>query len=782
MSNQQTNIATYDPKFYFNLAMSSSITKILSDWDPKHGFNLQLAKSLFLMICAGAAYNIFNDMVQDTYSLAKTEFKPFCKGIYSYCKDYSSIMYNSLRNLLKKEKTQIQNNFNSEDNGYFSNIYKAELDNTFIQGLLNFLKFNHQTNIKINYKTSNDKFVSLKENVEITEKISDIRIEYQNMNIDFFTELEVKYSISGVNKRLLSYNSLGFSDERIVDRNKVKTLNTLISDPLVVSYIGCAYEKLPPLKCPDYCNFTKITDDNEIKHALNNLQFNKSSEFTSNITNSFEEAKKILYYAKKHFTSLSIVSIYEIIILIDFKISIGDTQLIKDGNIVLESIKIPFDNKCEIKMYHGINFSITGNFSIRSYLRNGSIIKHIETGSEVIIPNISSKDSIKFFGLYPNLNDVVSTYQEFVNKNKEQKINESFKILCSYKFETNNRENNISYIDTIFKKFTDDVKTFSFSNTSSKISTYFVKLEKERKIVKTPNPEYAIYQEESKKYSNVKSNDMASQICLKNFLEKPVPSEFIEEVEITKKIVTEKINDVYKDFNTMYLREEDEKKIKNVIDNFTINKEKMMKLGLPNKLCLLIDGPPGTGKSSTIITIATKLKRDIYYICWNGIDTNIDLKLIIDHVTLKCKGLIASEDIDGVGTFVHEREKKYSSETNVLNSQLEALSFDFFLNILQGSLTPDDLAIVFTTNHKEKLDKAFLRPLRMDASITLKKSDKYQFNKMFKNFIERDIKPEVLERIKEDEFLPAQGIERLTQFITNNDETDEVILSPFLNQ
>ena len=40
-----------------------------------------------------------------------------------------------------------------------------------------------------------------------------------------------------------------------------------------------------------------------------------------------------------------------------------------------------------------------------------------------------------------------------------------------------------------------------------------------------------------------------------------------------------------------------------------------MKLkGFRNKLCVLLSGPPGTGKSSTIDVVGSYLEKDIYYI------------------------------------------------------------------------------------------------------------------------------------------------------------------------
>ena len=94
-----------------------------------------------------------------------------------------------------------------------------------------------------------------------------------------------------------------------------------------------------------------------------------------------------------------------------------------------------------------------------------------------------------------------------------------------------------------------------------------------------------------------------------------IPPKTLTETTIKKEIKSEVVNTDFKSFDTMYLREADEKKLLSVLTKFKSNKELLKSLGLPNKLCVMLDGLPGTGKSSTILTIASYLKKDIFINC-----------------------------------------------------------------------------------------------------------------------------------------------------------------------
>ena len=87
-----------------------------------------------------------------------------------------------------------------------------------------------------------------------------------------------------------------------------------------------------------------------------------------------------------------------------------------------------------------------------------------------------------------------------------------------------------------------------------------------------------------------------------------------------------------------------------------------------------------------------------------------------------------------------------------------------------------------TTNFKENIDTAILRKGRVNMMIEMKKCDHYQIKKMFKRFIGREIDNDVLMKIPEDSFTPADIIEDLKMFIKQKDVSDSEIMENFMQQ
>ncbi len=344
--------------------------------------------------------------------------------------------------------------------------------------------------------------------------------------------------------------------------------------------------------------------------------------------------------------------------------------------------------------------------------------------------------------------------------------------------EGNTNKITVEEINGEFNSFISDIKKYEFAiGDKNEISICKIKLEKTASKKEIPNPEYQAYLEKKELLENIKLEK--SDVLVKELAN--IPGKTISEVEIKKEVKTQHVNSGYKTFDTMYLRETDEKKLLSVLSKFKTNKELLKSLGLPNKLCVLLDGLPGTGKSSTILTIASYLKKDIYYLSFGDtIESNEDLQMIFDHVVKNCNGgIIVAEDIDAVGTLLHNRNGSTVGTTNVEEPTTQKLSLAYVLNLLQGTITPDNLIFIATTNHIEKLDPAFYRHGRFDARITFKLADHFQLNKIYYKFFNRNIPADLLGLIPENKFTPAQFIFTIKDYISE-DFPDKVILGDFL--
>ncbi len=431
----------------------------------------------------------------------------------------------------------------------------------------------------------------------------------------------------------------------------------------------------------------------------------------------------------------------------------------------------------------------------RELVLSNKLVWHIvgiNFGSEKIMPNIKIGRIRK---------DDVST-----DKNEQSNNNTKLRFECK-SFNKSEGE-----IRDQFHEFMKYIKTMTFMSTNkdTKINVFRIYMAKDIKEELIDNPAYTEYEERKNQIKeltstinsshnssstkskendslNISQQSVTNQNILASvmseFIKIPIPPKKIKKEIVTKELNTELINETYKDFDTLYLRRSDENKLKSVLTKFNSKKELLKTLGLPNKLCVLLSGLPGVGKSSLIQVLGSYLKKDIYYLSFGGtIETNEDLQEVFDHVIHNGnQGIIVAEDIDAVGKLVHKREITFNEPNTVdlLDTKEEKLSLAYLLNLLQGTLTPDGLIFVATTNHYDKLDDAFTRDGRFDVKIDMKKCDRYQFQKMYQKFIGRNIPDELLMRISEDKYTPAQFIFHIKDFISEDYE-DTVILERFL--
>ncbi|XVF15804.1 hypothetical protein REPUB_Repub09cG0187900 [Reevesia pubescens] len=140
------------------------------------------------------------------------------------------------------------------------------------------------------------------------------------------------------------------------------------------------------------------------------------------------------------------------------------------------------------------------------------------------------------------------------------------------------------------------------------------------------------------------------------------------------------------------------------LQRFLRRKDHYRKVWKAWKRGYLLYGPPGTGKSSLIVVMANYLNFDVYDLELTDVRCNSELKRLL--VATGNRSILVVEDIECT---VELQDRM--AEARVTLSGL--------LNFIDGlwSSYGDDRTIVFTTNHKAKLDPTLLRSGRMDVHI-----------------------------------------------------------------
>ncbi|PRQ59857.1 putative ATPase, AAA-type, core, AAA-type ATPase domain-containing protein [Rosa chinensis] len=176
-------------------------------------------------------------------------------------------------------------------------------------------------------------------------------------------------------------------------------------------------------------------------------------------------------------------------------------------------------------------------------------------------------------------------------------------------------------------------------------------------------------------------------------------------------------------FETLAMDPTEKKMIMDDLDRFVRRKEFYKKVGKAWKRGYLLYGPPGTGKSSLIAAMANYLNYNIYDLELTSISNNSDLRHSLLSTTNR--SILIIEDID-CSLDIQNREKEEESDEQVLvltkdknELKQQTVTLSGLLNFIDGlwSSCGDERIIVFTTNYKDKLDPALLRPGRMDVHI-----------------------------------------------------------------
>jgi chaperone BCS1 len=113
-------------------------------------------------------------------------------------------------------------------------------------------------------------------------------------------------------------------------------------------------------------------------------------------------------------------------------------------------------------------------------------------------------------------------------------------------------------------------------------------------------------------------------------------------------------------------------------------------------------GVPGTGKSSIVKALANHFGMPLYYLPLGDLDKDADLMSLVGAI--QPKSILLLEDVDVFHSMTERTEEEYGGTT------IAAM-----LNALDGVWTPHGLITVMTTNNRDKLDSALIRPGRVDV-------------------------------------------------------------------
>lgn len=162
--------------------------------------------------------------------------------------------------------------------------------------------------------------------------------------------------------------------------------------------------------------------------------------------------------------------------------------------------------------------------------------------------------------------------------------------------------------------------------------------------------------------------------------------------------------------------------------------------------------------------MANYLKFDVYDLDLPEVQCNSDLRRLL--IGSSNGSILVIEDID-----CNIRLQNRDSGSGIAED--DKITLAGLLNFIDGlwSSCGDERIIIFTTNHKDRLDSALLRPGRMDAHIEMSYCSFGGFKTLAFNYLEHRLFPAIEELLLTVQATPAEIAGELTE----NDRADSAL-------
>ena len=240
---------------------------------------------------------------------------------------------------------------------------------------------------------------------------------------------------------------------------------------------------------------------------------------------------------------------------------------------------------------------------------------------------------------------------------------------------------------------------------------------------------------------------------------------------------------IKRDFNNVFITDKIENSIRHSLTRFISSAEWYKEHSIPYHYGILLHGEPGMGKTSIAQAIANEFGARMYMMSGDNI---FELPAILQRQVQTynlLKGdyiVLLIEDVDS-GLKAAALKNRIISKSDDEDEDNRANGLATVLNAIDGVGAAQNIIYIITTNHKEDIDPALIRPGRIDLDIEIESVNFETFTKFMKFHYGEDIyipemkvKPRISFATLQVKVMEGSTAEELCKYVA---ETKEITLS-----